>query len=125
MSVPLVTRHRANLLSGILFILGSALLYLSGYVIQGVPLLIGIIVVARQILRGRVYDICLSLVIFGGAFATYDLDNGWPVALPVFFGTAACYIVLREFLVEKTRIGVEEIEDLGQEVEEIQHEHDK
>lgn len=125
MSVPLVSRHKANLVSLILFLVGAAGLYLTGYVIQGVPLIIGLVVLARQIIRGRLYDTGVTLFVFTGTFLSYALNNDWPIYFPVFFGTAACYLVLREFLVEKERVGLDELEDQNQEIEEQQHDRDE
>lgn len=124
MSAPLVTKKRADLISILIFVVGCLILFYCNSLWPGVILLIGGILAQRQYLRGRRYDIVVTFFVFAGFFVTYTLPGPWIWSdlFPVLFATGGLYMVLREFLVGKTRDSRDEVEELAQEIEDEQRE---
>ncbi len=118
MAHPKVPQKRAKNLSAALFLIGLAIVSLTGSWWPGVMLAIGIPLALRQYLLGRFYDAFLSLVIFIGIFLAANLDFSWQVLLPVLFIIAAIYILIREFCNPYDTTEAEDEESLSLEITE-------
>jgi hypothetical protein len=118
MAHPLVSRRRASAISSALFFIGLAIVALTGTWWPGMLLVIGIPLALRQYLLGHTYDMFLSLVIFVGLFITAVYNVTWDILLPVLFGIAAVYIILREFQIGSEHPEDEDEEDINLEIEE-------
>lgn len=120
MSIPKTTHKRADAISlGILLIGFGVLSFLQSW-FPGIFLVIGIALVVRQYLRGRIYDIFISVLIFGGLFLYFRIGIHWDILLPVLFTIAGIYLIFREYFVKKDRTGEDLVEDESQEVEELE-----
>lgn len=98
MAHPKVSQRRARALSSSLFLVCLAVVSFSGAWWPNIMLAIGIPLALRQYLLGRVYDMFLSLAIFGGAYIVAGYQISWEILLPVLFSIGAIYILVREFL---------------------------
>lgn len=114
----ITSRRRASAISTSLFLIGIAIVAMIGSWWPGVMLAIGIPLALRQFLLGRVFDMYVSLFVFGGVFVTVQFDISWQVLLPIIFVLAAIYILLREFQEGKEHPEDIEEEDLNHEIEE-------
>lgn len=124
MSPPIVTQKRANWISLFLLIGGILVLYATGWVVLGTPLLLGFLLMVRQYLRGRTYDMFITLFVFLGLFFTFQVEANWAVIMPLLFTLGSVYLILREFIVAKRRTGKDAVEDQAQEIMEGSHESD-
>ncbi len=95
---PKVSQRRAKTLSTSLFLIGLAIVSLTETWWPGMMLVVGIPLALRQYLLGHIYDACLSLAVFCGAFFVAGAGSTWEVVLPVLFIIAAIYILIQEFL---------------------------
>jgi len=120
MSAPITSRRKAgNYFTG-LFLVGLAILSFTNTWWPGILLVIGLPLALRQYLRGRIYDMCVSLVIFVGLFVLYWV--GWEnvlenvLVLPVLLFLGGMFILFREYTQPMQRYGVEEVEDAREEL---------
>lgn len=118
MSHPRVSQKRAKAISSSLFLVGLAILTFTGRWWPGIMLVIGIPLALRQFLLGKTYDMCLSLIIFVGAFIATGYEVSWEVVLPVMFITGAIYILFAEFWGPDHPDEAEDEESLSKEIEE-------
>jgi predicted membrane protein len=116
----LTSRRRASAICTALFFIGLAIVFFIGSWWPGIMLAIGIPLALRQFLLGRLFDMCISLFIFGGIFVTEQFDIDWKTLLPVMFILAAVYILIREFQENKEHPEDIEDEDVNHEIEESQ-----
>ena len=121
MSVPLVSRKKANATFNGIFLIGLGLLFFTNSWWPGILLVIGTALTTRQYLRGRFYDMALSIIIFGGLFVG-SLWN-WDVSflIPVLFTLAGIYLLVSEWGMKHDRVGEEEVEEIGKELDEDEH----
>ena len=117
----IVSKKRAKAYSVSLFLIGLAILSFVQPFWPGIMLVVGIPLALRQYLLGRTYDMCVSLFVFVGVFATVQFNISWEILLPVLFAIGGFYILFREFLESKEEPLEEEEEDINQEIEEDQH----
>src|SRR5690348_8253816 len=111
MAHPLTSRKRAQVFYTVLFLLGLAILIYTDAWWPGIMLVIGFPLAVRQYLLGRVYDMMLSLIVFGGTFVTVQYDISWRIFLPILFTLGAIYILCRELLESSTHPEAEDEED--------------
>jgi len=118
---PLASKKKAHALSTALFLIGLAVLIVTEGCWPGIMLAVGLPLALRQYLLGRTYDMCISLLVFVGAFVTVQFDITWRVFLPILFTIGAIYVFCREFLAPEEEEEDEEAdkeEDLLHEMEE-------
>lgn len=116
MAIPKVSHRKADNLSlGVLFIGFGVLSFLHSWW-PGILLVIGSVLGVRQYLRGRYYDIFLTTLVFGGLFLVFFIGNAWDFIVPICFTIAGIYLIFREYLVPKDKVGEDRIEDAGEEV---------
>lgn len=121
---PLTSHHTADLLSITFLLVGVAVISYMQAFWPSILLVLGLALILRQYLRGRVYDIAITLVIFGGLFTYYYFRVSSDVLLPVLFTIGGIYLVFREYFVTKERFGNDRVEEEATELHEIEHEHD-
>lgn len=114
----LVSKKRAQALSSALFLLGLAVLSLTGEWWPAIMLVIGLPLALRQYLLGRSYDMLVSLLLFVGTFVLIEFDISWEIFLPAIFTVGALYILCREFLESRQETEEETEEDINHEIEE-------
>ncbi|MBS3904347.1 MAG: hypothetical protein KGZ39_03370 [Simkania sp.] len=114
----ITSRRRASSICTALFLVGLAIVTMSGMWWPGIMLAIGIPLSLRQFLLGRHFDMYVSLFVFCGVFLTVQFDISWQILLPILFVLGAVYILLREF--QESREHPEDIEeeDINHEIEE-------
>ena len=115
MSKPFVSLPKATQISTGLLLLGLAIIaYFDAWWPQ-IMLVIGVSLAVRQILVKKIYDGILSLVIFGGIFATlfYHLPY-----LPVIFVIAGLYLLFKAASSRGPETEEEEEEETAKEMEE-------
>ncbi len=118
MAHPLASRRRASALSSALFFVGLAVLAICHSWWPNIVLVIGIPLALRQLILGHYYDMVISLIIFIGVFLLALYNLSWDILLPVLFGTAAVFILMREFQLSREHPEDEEEEDINLEIEE-------
>ena len=84
-------------------------------------LVIGISLLVRQFMRGRLYDMAITTIIFGGLFVFFFFNVGWDVLMPVLFTLGGIYIIFREWFVTKDRVGDDEVEAEAKEIDDAEH----
>jgi hypothetical protein len=116
MAVPIVTHRKADNISlGVLLIGLGVLSFLNSWW-PGILVVIGLSMIVRQYLRGRFYDIFLSALIFGGLFVVAFFGYMRDYIIPVCLTIGGIYLIFREYMIPKVRIGDERVEDAGEEV---------
>ncbi len=123
MAHPIVSEKRARVLSTSLFLVATAAVIITKFW-SAMALAFGLSLALRQYLLGRKYDSAVSLVIFVGAFVTYQFDIKWRIILPVILTLAAIFLVFREFSESEAREESEDEESLNLEIEETEEEKD-
>lgn len=118
MAHPRVSQKRARAIGSSLFLICLAVVAFTGNWWPGLILAVGIPLAVRQFLLGKVYDMCLSLVLFVGAFIASGYNISWEILLPVIFITGAIYTLIREFFDTEIPEEPEEEESLNKEIEE-------
>lgn len=118
MAHPKVSQKRARALSSALLLVCLAIVSFTGVWWPNILLAIGIPLALRQYFLGRVYDMFLSLAIFGGAYIVAGYQISWDILLPVIFGIGAIYILFREFCNPYSTTEDEDEESLNQEIAE-------
>lgn len=116
MAIPRVSHRKADSLSlGVLLIGFGVLSFLHSWW-PGILLVIAAALIVRQYLRGRYYDIFLTTLIFGGLFLVTFIGKVWDFIIPVCFTVAGIYLIFREYVMPKGKIGEDRVEDAGEEV---------
>jgi hypothetical protein len=92
------SKKRASAISSALMLILLAINSFTGYWYPYIYITIGAPLAFRQFLSGRIYDMVVSLSIFGGLFLISSYDIDWSIILPVVFLTSALMILFREFL---------------------------
>jgi len=118
MSQPLTTHQRANSISTGIFLISLGILFYTNYWWPGILLALAVTVGVKEYLRGRIYDLVLSVVILGGLFVFFYFSPNWSVAVPVLFTIAGIWIIFREYFVRKPRSSEDIAVDISQEVSE-------
>jgi hypothetical protein len=123
MSTPLVSKHKADILSILVLVIGLIALYYLNRWWPDCLLLFWLTLSSRQYLRGRYYDIILTTFVFGGLFLHYYVHVVWNILLPVLFTIGAIYLIFREYTVFKVRSGNDQIEDMNTEMTDAREDH--
>ena len=118
MHKPLTSKKKAQALATALFFLGLAILAFLNSWWPAIMLVVGVPLAFRQLLLGRTYDMCLSLLVFVGTFVTVQFDIAWRIFLPILFTIGAIYVLFREFTESTKEDETEREEDLQHELEE-------
>ncbi len=123
MSAPILSQNKSDALALGALIVGLSILAIYNIWWPWILLIIGLATIVRQYLRGRHYDMYVSVVVFGGLFLFYFFNINWAVLMPVIFTTGAIYIVFREFFTTGSRSGYEQLEDARKEIEDERENH--
>lgn len=115
---PIVSSARAKSLAIVVFLTGLAIVSISNTWWPEILPAAGVAIAFRHFLLGQLHDMFLSLVIFFGAYAAYRYPVPWPFFWPFLFLSAALYVLVYEFLLDRTRSEAEIEEDLGHELAE-------
>ncbi len=118
MSHPRVSYRRAKAISSSAFLIAIAFLLFTNQWWPGVLLAIGLPLAIRHFLLGRMYDMFLTIAIFGGGFLVSGYDIEWEVLAPVILVIAAIYMIAREFLDPEISTEAEDEESLSHEIDE-------
>jgi hypothetical protein len=97
MAHPLVSRHRAQILSATLFAIALGIVALFQAWWPGIMLATGFPLALRQFLLGRRYDMGITLAVFIGTFITVAFPIDWEVLLPALLLMASFYLAVREW----------------------------
>ncbi len=116
MALPKVSHRKANSISIGLFFIGLGAMTFSKVFWPWILLVVGFPVIIRQYLRGQLYDMFVSTIIFGGGFLIATFDVLWASLLGVLFTISGIYLIFREYFVTKERVGAEALEDAKQEI---------
>ena len=113
-----MSEKSANMFSYGLLLIGLGAIIFWGQVWPTILLVIGFAVAFRQYLRGRVYDMMITLFVFVGMYVFYFSSFDWDEIMPVLFVTGGVYLILREFFERRSRVGMEEVEAKREEIDE-------
>ncbi len=78
----------------------------------------------RQWLLHRTFDVIITAVVFLGAFLSALFEAPWKIFTPILFGLGIIVLLFREYWESTTPSLSEQVEDLNQEIEEVQHKQD-
>lgn len=116
MTPPLTSKRKGDGYSNGILLIGIAILFVTNAWWPGILLVLLSAMVVRQYLRGRLYDSFLSIVILGGLFVFSFFDFNWNVLVPVLFVVGGLYLIFREYLWNKRRVGEDKMEDEKMEI---------
>ncbi|MDN3506563.1 MAG: hypothetical protein P0S96_04975 [Simkaniaceae bacterium] len=102
MAKPVLMRKRAKIVALIVFLLALIIITFLGTWWPGIMLAVGLPLAILQYLQGRMYDMCVSLFVFVGAFITVQFNIKWEIFLPVLFAIGGIYIFFREFIYSRS-----------------------
>ncbi len=117
---PLVSRSKAEFFFFTILCVGLAILFFTGSWWPEIFLPIGFALSVKQYLRGRYYDIALSIILFTGTYVSFAFRITWEAFMPVLFTLGALYLLSREYFTLKKRACDTEEEELNKELEEEQ-----
>jgi len=112
----ILSDRRAKALSASLFFASLAFIAFNNLWWPWILLAIGLPLAVSHALKGQLRDTLLCLFIFTGLFTTYKF--ALPVFLPVLFGLAGLYILLKEFFEPEEPTEGELDEEVNKEIEE-------
>lgn len=102
MAKPVIMRKKAKIVALIVFLLSLILITTMGWIWPGIMLAVGLPLAILQYLQGRIYDMAISLFVFGGAFISVQFNIKWEIFLPVLFALGGLYIFFREFIFSRS-----------------------
>ena len=120
MSKPILTEPRTKAVGLAVLLVGIAILSYTNWWWPGIMAVIGISTMVKQLLRKKVYEACLSLVIFGGITFTAIYGIGDKYIVPVILMVAAIYILFRAFFLADQEDEIDREEEQNKEIEEDQ-----
>lgn len=97
MSYPYFSEKKTRAISLSVLLLGLAVLSFTGAWWPWLMAVIGLSTITRHLLRGKIYDAALSLIIFGGIVVTTGWNIGGKYFLPVILILASIYMVVKAF----------------------------
>lgn len=118
MSKPIATHRHANSISAGVFLISLGILFYTKAWWPGILLALLVSIGIKDYLRGRIYDLFLSIFVLGGLFIFFFFNAEWFVTIPVLLTVGGIWIIFRELFVRKERMGEEEAEDISHEVSE-------
>ncbi|MEX0962398.1 MAG: hypothetical protein WDZ28_06050 [Simkaniaceae bacterium] len=119
------SQRRARNISTALFLIGLATISYNWNFWPNILIVIGAPLAIRQYLTGRIHDMIVTIIIFGGIYITDTVQIHWNLILPVILITAAIYVLFREFLDSRADTEVEQEEDLNVEIEIEEYRNEK
>jgi uncharacterized membrane protein len=123
MASPILSHKRADGVSTGIFLITLGVLSYYHTWWPWILLSIWLALITRQFLRGRIYDMALTTLIFGGLFCLFYFGLSWDVLAPVLFTVGGLYIIFREYFVSKERVGEEKIDDAAKEIDDAEHDN--
>ncbi len=123
MSSPVTTHSRANTIAAGVFLICLGFLFYTNWWWPGILLAIAVSTSIKDYLRGRIYDMVLSIAIFGGLFAFFYFNADMTVAVPVLLTLAGIFLIVRELYFRKPRTSEDRTEDVSQQISDESH-HD-
>lgn len=112
------SKRRAKALSSALFLIAIAVISFFQAWWPGIMLAIGLPLALRQYLLNRIYDMWVSLAVFGGVFIMVQFPLPWDLIVPVLSALGGIYLLFREYVESKAQTESEQEEDLNHEIEE-------
>ncbi len=117
MTLPAVSKRKADIFAFLAFVLVLVISYFTYPRREALLVALMVAIIVRQFVRGRLYDILITLAVFGGLFLHYSLDIELNIVFPVVLILGAIYLTLHEFFDIKDRSGIELMEDASKEIE--------
>jgi len=118
---PIVSKQKADILSAVVGIISLAFLLYWQILWPEAVLVVAVVLMLRQFLRGRRYDMLITCGVIGGWYVTLSWKINWDTIVPVILTVGALYIIFREYFIIKERVGIDQIEDANQEIEDAKH----
>ena len=115
-----LSSKKANQFSLFTFLLGLGFLGIEQTWWPDIIIVLGISLVARQLVLRKFYDAFLASFLFLGVFITQKYEAFPKAILPVLFFTGAIFVVLREYVDSKQAPLDQQEENLNHEIEESQ-----
>ncbi|GAB4232401.1 MAG: hypothetical protein Tsb0021_11080 [Chlamydiales bacterium] len=126
MALPKVTRQQSLWISLGVFLVGLGIISYHRAWWPEIMLAIGASLLTKQWLRGRRYDMGITIFVFGGIYLFYKQPFSWDYLMPVLFVVGGIYLIARELFFPYWREGTEEVEDVRQEIKEAEeNEHEQ
>lgn len=111
MRSPIISQGKADAVALGILVVGISIIGVYQAWWPWILIVLGCATIARQFLRGRLYDMYISFIVFGGLFFYFLMNVRWDVLMPIIFIIGAIYILFREFFVSNELIGEEKLED--------------
>lgn len=116
MAAPIMSHEKAKSISSGIFLVSLGILFFTGAWWPGILLAIGTSLAVKELLRGRYYDLLLTLVLFGGLFAVLRIEGGFSYIAAVFLTLGGITLIFRELFLPKTRSTKDEVIDVSVEL---------
>ncbi len=118
MHKQITSKKRAGAISLALFFVGLGIVSIFDAWWPALMIVIGFPLALRQFLVGKYYEMLITILIFGGIYAIDQYKFSGNVILPVVFFVCALFILMREYVDNKTEQEDQKEEDLNHEIEE-------
>ena len=79
-----MSKKNADSIGGGVFLIGLGVLFLLDWFWPGILLLIGIVALVNQSIKGEFLNGLVALLIFGGLTAVFTFSFDWAIILPIF-----------------------------------------
>jgi hypothetical protein len=79
-----MSKQNADSIGGGVFLIGLGVLFLLNWFWPGILLLIGIVALVNQSIKGEVVGGLVALLIFGGLTALFTFSFDWKIIGPIF-----------------------------------------
>jgi hypothetical protein len=120
MSKPILTEPRTKAVGLAVLLVGIAILAYTNWWWPGIVAVIGMSTIVKQLLRKKVYEAILSILIFGGISFTAIYKIGDKYFVPVILMIAALYVLFRAFFLSDQEDEIDREEEQNKELEEDQ-----
>lgn len=117
MSAPVMSHERAKAVSSGVFLVGLGILLYTGAWWPEILLAIAASLGTKEFLRGRIYDLFLTLLIFIGLYYVFKIEGGFTFVVAVFLTLGGIYMIFRElFLPKEIKSSNDQVIDVTYEV---------
>ncbi len=117
MPSPTMSKKKADAISNGVFLVCLGILFFTNGWWPGILLALWITLSIRQLLTGRVYDCCISTILFVGLFLVAVFQLQWAVIVPVLLISGGLFFIFREYWIAKGIDAEDPIEETEKEIE--------
>jgi hypothetical protein len=91
------SKRKADAISNGVFLVCLGILFYTRFWWPGILLALWALLVVRQYLTGRMYDLIISSIILLGLFVVNYFNINWSILMPALFVVGGIYLIFREY----------------------------